>query len=158
MRVPKPEWVASLRALTGQERDDIRFNTVLGRWEFVLTEADGRQRSQFWGVFRDPRTGQKLAPDPHSGLWAFRELDDAGMVEALRNLEMTFVGNAWDGAGTVRAQALRRMRANRALRKARYRDAANGFTDMAAERAKRLRGALQLAVPGTVATTLTPKE
>lgn len=155
MREIKPEWVAALRALTGQEGDTIRWNVALQRYEFVLAGADGRPQSQFWGQYHNPLTGERILPDEVTGLYPFRELDDAGMVEALRNLEMTFVANPYDGAGTTRKQALTRMRHNRALRKKQLRDAADGWADMMLDRSKRLRGALQLTVPGTVADKLT---
>lgn len=155
MREPKPEWITALRQLTGQERDTIRFNEGVHRWEFQMVGASGELQSQFWGQYHDPRTGARLLPDEETGLYGFRELDDAGMQEALRNLEMTFVGNAYDGAGTVRRQALRRMRDNRALRRKHVKEAADGFADAVLERAARLRGAVQLSVPGTVADKLT---
>lgn len=155
MREPKAEWIVALRALTGQERDTIRFNETLHRWEFQLVGASGAVQSQFWGQFTDPRTGERVKPDPDTGMYAFRELDDAGMREALRNLERTFVGNRADGAGTVRKHILNGMRYNRSVYRKHRSDRADLFVDMVAERQKRLRGALQLAVPGTVAAALT---
>lgn len=146
MRTPKPSWVRALRALTGYERDDIRWNEALGRWEFLLTCADGVARSQFWGHFAQP-------VDPVSGLHPFRELDDAGMQEALRNLTRTFVGNPYDGAGTPRKEIERRQRFNETHRRAKYLEAGHLFADMVAERGKRLRGAVQVEVP----VTLTPR-
>ena len=157
MREPNNEWLAALRALTGHEQDTIRYNSTVHRWEFVLAGADGRPQSQFWGVFHDPVTGAKLEPDEATGLYAFRELDDAGMREALHNLTVTFVANPFDGAGTVRRQALRRMRQNRATRKKQLQDAGAAWADMFVERHRRIRGALQLSVPGTVADRLTPQ-
>ena len=156
MREPKPEWVAALRSLTGQEGDTIRWNHAVHRWEFVLAGAGGQPQSQFWGQFHNPLTGERILPDPESGMYPFRELDDAGIQEALHNLTVTFVGNPHDGAGTVQRQALHRMRGNRAIRKGQVRDAADGFAEMVLERARRMRGGLQLTVPGTVADTITP--
>lgn len=157
MREPKPEWITALRQLTGQEADTIRYNPTAHRWEFVLAGADGKPQSQFWGVFNDPVTGAKLEPDEVTGLYAFRELDDAGMREALHNLTVTFVANPFDGAGTVRRQALQRMRRNRAERKRQLAEAGAAWADMFVDRHRRIRGAVQLAVPGTVADRLTPQ-
>lgn len=134
MREPKASWVQALRRLTGCETDDIRWNESVGRWEFILAGADGKPRSQFWGWFDQP-------VDPLTGLHPARELDDHGMREALRNLEKTFVGNPYDGAGTPKEEIMRRMKYNKAEGKRRYRQAGEDFADMAAERGHRLRGA-----------------
>jgi hypothetical protein len=156
MREAKAGWIAALRALTGQEGDTIRWNTMLARWEFVLTEADGVPRSQFWGWYHNPLTGAPLVPDEATGLYPFRDLDDATMQTALANLQRTFIGNPHDGAGTTQATVKQRMQRNRAHRRRQIVDAAELWADMAADRALRLRGGVQFAVPGTVATTLTP--
>lgn len=146
MRVPKPRWVKALRALTGFEQDDIQFNEAVGRWEFVLTSADGIPRGQFWGVFRNPITGEPIEPDPVTGLHPFRELDDAGMREALANLEKTFVGNPYDGAGSPKKEIRRRMAQNREEGQRRYRQGGVDFADMVSERGARLRGATSVSV------------
>ena len=142
-RTPKVSWVRALRALTGNELDDIRFNEALGRWEFLLTSADGVIRSQFWGWFDQPK-------DPFTGLHPARDLDDDGMRQALTGLECTFVGNAFDGAGTTKKEVQRRIDANHAEGQKRYTQSGEDFADMVNDRAKRLRGALQLNVPVTI--------
>lgn len=147
MREPKPEWVAALRALDGCAQADIRFNPAVGRWEFLLPGADQVVRSQFWCWFRDPQTNAPIPPDPVTGLGPFRELDDDAMREALHNLEVSFVGNRHDGAGSARKEVLRRVRFNRDLQQAKYRAAGEAFADLAAERARRLRGAPLIHVP-----------
>lgn len=134
MREPKVNWVRALRALTGQDQDDIRWNEVLGRWEFLLMHADGISRSQFWGHY-------DLPIDPVSGLHPFRELDDDAMRIALKNLEQTFVGNTFDGAGSPKKEILKRIGENREEGQKRYRQAGEDFATMAAERGHRLRGA-----------------
>jgi hypothetical protein len=139
MREPKPAWIAALRALTGCETDDIRFNTLLHRWEFSLAGADGISRSQFFGVFSAP-------VDPVTGLHPFRELDDDAMAEALGNLERTFVGNPYDGAGSPWREILRRQGYNEAHMREKYRRAGELFADMVAERGHRLRGSPLIAV------------
>ena len=149
MRIPKAEWVQALKALCGAEAD-LRYNETVGRWEFVLPEADGSCRSQFWSWFKDPRTGQPLSPDPVSGLLPFRDLDDGAMREALRNLEETFIGNPWDGAKDQRTMIRRRMQYNADLRQQRYREAGWLFADMVAERGRRLRGHPLIHVPVTI--------
>ena len=139
MREAKPQWIAALRALTGVESDTIRWNHCVGRWEFCLRAADGITRSQFWGVFSVP-------PDPVTGLHPFRDLDDDAMVEALGNLERTFVGNRHDGAGSTRKEVLRRQRKNEAHQQAQYRRAGELYADMVADRGHRLRGSPLIAV------------
>jgi hypothetical protein len=146
MRDPKASWVRALRALTGNEQDDIRFNEVLARWEFMLTSADGVLRSQFWGYFDRPI-------DPLTGLHPFRELDDAGMVEVLENLKVSFVANPFDGAGTTRKEVQKRMNANHAEGQRRYKQAGEDFVDMTVDvggRGSRLRGALVTGYGGSI--------
>ena len=139
MHKPKAAWVRALRALTGNGGDDIRFNEVLGRWEFLLTSADGIVRSQFWCHF-------DLPVDPFTGLAPARELDDHGMVEALANLERTFVANTFDGAGTTRKQVQENIEFNRVEGQKRWKKGGEDFADMVNDRAKSLRGAMQISV------------
>lgn len=146
MREPKASWVQALRALTGFERDDIRYNETLGRWEFVLTSADGVPRSQFWGVYKNPLTGEPVTPDPTTGLYPFRELDDEAMRDALKNLEMTFVANPFDGAGTTRKEVAKRIEGNREEGQRRYQQGGVDFADLVNDHAKRLRGATSVGV------------
>ena len=131
MREPKPEWIAALRRLTGCEQDTIRFNETVWRWEFVLTGADAIPRSQFWGWFNQPA-------DPITGLQPFRELDDDGMREALRNLERTFIGNPWDGLGSTKKEVTRRMKFNEEQKARGYKEAGDAWADMFMERRRRI--------------------
>lgn len=151
MRIPKAAWVQALKALCGNE-SELRFNESVGRWEFILPSADGVPRSQFWGWFYNPRTGKRIEPEPETGMVPFRDLDDDAMAEALRNLERTFIGNPYDGAGTTRREMERRIRHNRDHLRRKYTQAGEAFADMAAERGRRLRGAPLVQV----ATDLTP--
>lgn len=146
MREAKPEWLAQLRALEGCAEAEIRWNQTVGRWEFILVGADGKPRSQFWGQFYDDR-GRPTKPDPVTGLYPFRDLDDTGMREAIANLEKTFIANRYDGAGTTRREVLRRYRFNRELMTKKFKEAGWAFADMAAERGHRLRGSPIIHVP-----------
>jgi hypothetical protein len=148
VREPKASWVRALRDLTGHETDDIRWNEALGRWEFVMAGADGVPRSQFWGHFDRP-------VDRVTGMYPARELDDDGMREALANLAKTFVGNPYDGAGSTRAEVLRRYKWNKAEGKKRYVQAGQDFADMTLTvggRGHRLRGATASHATGSVAS------
>lgn len=149
MREPKPRWVAALKATCGADHD-LRWNEQAGRWEFIIPGADGVPRSQFWGWFYDPRTGQRVEPDPVSGMVPFRDLDDAAMAEALDNLQRTYIGNRHDGAGTTRREFMRRHRHNQAVQRAQYLRAGELFADMVADRGLRLRGGVQIHVPVTI--------
>ena len=154
MREPKYSWVRALRALTGNEGDGIRFNEALGRWEFMLTSADGVIRSQFWCQFTNPLTGEPIPPDPFTGLAPFRELTDESMIEVLANLESTFVGNPHDGAGTTQKQVMANITHNRAEGLRRWDQGGKDFADMTVNvggRGARLRGALATGHGGTVA-------
>lgn len=143
MRVPKAEWVAALKAV--DPGADLRWNEAVGRWEFILTSADGVPRSQFWGRFFDQH-GQRLPLDPSTGLAPFRDLDDDTMREVLANLERSFIGNRHDGAGSTRREMERRVRYNRDLLAGKYRKAGELFADMVAERGRRLRGGVLVGV------------
>jgi hypothetical protein len=139
----QPEWVAALRQVTGCATDTIRWNGLVSRYEVILAGADGVPRSQFWGAFYrelPDGTRQPLAPDPVTGLYPFRELDDAAMREILENLQRTFVGNPWDGAGSPRREILRRMRANRAAGARHYDRLGTEYADRFLDRVKRMRG------------------
>lgn len=149
MREPRPHWLAMLRALEGCAEADIRYNEEVGRWEFILPSADGKMRSQFWGVFHDAR-GRWVPPDPVTGLHPFRELDDQGMREAIASLERTYVANRHDGAGSTRREVRRRMAHNAAVQRAQYRAAGELFADMVMDRGRRLRGGALIQVPITL--------
>jgi len=155
MREPKTAWTKALRLLTGCETDTVRYNEEVNRWEFVLMSGDGISRSQFWGWFRNPFTGQPLEPDDLTGMYPFRELDDDGMIEALANLEKTFVGNPHDGHTTTgrstatHKEVRKRMAFNRDEGVRRWKQGGEDFAAMAAERGHRLRGALVTGSGGT---------
>jgi len=149
VRTPKPEWIAQLRHLEGCAEADIRWNVAVARWEIVLPSADGQPRSQFWGWFRDAN-GRRIPPDPTTGLHPFRDLDDAAMRELIANLEASYIGNPYNGAGTTRREVMRRWRFNRDHQAKQYHVAGALFADMAAERGRRLRGAPLIQVPVTI--------
>ena len=94
--------------------------------------ADGITRSQFWGHF-----GQAI--DPISGLHPYRELDDVAMLDALDNLERTFVANAFDGAGTTTKEVLQRMEYNAEVDRQRYKQGGENFAYLAAHEGRRPR-------------------
>ena len=143
MRDVEPRWITALQRLTGCETDTIRWNGLIGRWEFVLAGADGVPRSQFWGWFNKPI-------DPASGLFPFRDLDDDSVKEALANLEKTFVGNRHDGAGNTKREVKRRYDYNEGLKTKRYQEAGELFADMVYDRGHRLRGSPMIQVATTI--------
>lgn len=143
----KPEWVERLRRSVPEA--DLRFNYVAHRWEFILPSADGIHRSQFWGRFyvtKADGTREYLKPNEVTGLHDFRDLDDAALEEACENLERTFIGNRYDGAGTTRREVRRRMRYNDELRASRYQAAGELWAEMFLDRLPRMRGTQQVAV------------
>lgn len=95
-----------------------RYNEQICRYEFVFRSAGNREVSQFWGWDRNPLTGERVEPDPVSGLAPFRELDAAAQAEIIDNCTRTFLGNRADGAGTWAKQITGRSAENAALRKA----------------------------------------
>ena len=107
-------------------------------------------RSQFWCVYKNPLTGEPIKPDPMTGLQPFRELDDEGMRDALKNLESTFVANPFDGAGSTRKEVMKRIQENSAEGQRRYKQGGDDFADMVNDRAKRLRGATSVGVLTTI--------
>ncbi len=127
------DYVTRLQALTGNERDTVRWNALVQRYEFVLAGADGVPRSQFWCRF-------DLPPDA-SGVQPFRELGESEFQEALRNLERTFVGNPYDGAGTVRRHAANAYFFNKTLTETRAKERAAVFSDFIWEHRRQLRDA-----------------
>jgi len=152
MHAPKPEWLAALKAL--DDKADLRFNSTVGRWEFLLSSADGVVRSQFWCHFTatrqerytDPYTGrtyEHTVPDrdPVTGLMPFRDLDDDGFTEALRNLERSFVGNPYDGAGTTRREVRRRYEYNERLKQARWKQQGEDYADYIWDHRRQIRDA-----------------
>jgi hypothetical protein len=141
----KPAWLAQLHAIDSNAR--LSFNTLLGRWQFDLTSGDGILRAQWWGWFKNPLTGEPITPDPVTGLYPFRDLDDAAMDEACANLIKTFVGNPWDGQGTPRKEILRRHRANRVLAEAHRRRLTEELDARIRDRRNRILGNPQVNVP-----------
>lgn len=143
----KPEWVERLRRSVPEA--DLRFNYLVHRWEFILPSADGVHRSQFWGRFyitKADGTREYLKPNEVTGLHDFRDLDDEAVEEACANLEHTFVGNRYDGAGTTRREVRRRMRFNDELRASRYKAAGELWADMFIDRLPKLRQTQQASV------------
>lgn len=140
MRTPKPEWLAALRSACG---DEVRlsWNDTAKRWQFDVLCVDGQYRPQFYQWTHDPLTGAKLDPGPQ-GLLPMRELDDAGMREVLRNLEVTYLGNPHDGAQTPERLVAQRERYNKDLWRSKHRQAAQAWVDLMDERKRRLRGGL----------------
>jgi len=102
-RVAPPAFVARLRAAF-PDFVDLRYNTAVHRWEYVSLSSANKPVSQFWGWFLNPMTGAKIEPDPVTGLLPFRELDATAQEEMFTNLERSFLGNRFDGAGSHRAQ------------------------------------------------------
>ena len=151
----KPEWLARLRQIDPQA--ELRFNHLLGRWEFLLTSADGVLRSQFFGQFywtRADGTRVPVAPDPATGLHPFRDLDDAAIEEVCGNMERTFIGNRYDGSRNTREEVRRRHRENEAMRAKHYREAGELWADMFFDRLNRIKGNPQVQV----LTDLTPRK
>lgn len=143
----KPEWLARLHEVDPQA--DLRFNALVGRWEFILTSADGKMRSQFWGRFYVQKldgTRTPLPPDPETGLHEYRDLDDAAIEEVCDNLERTFIGNRHDGAGTTRREVLRRYRYNKELARRHYKQLGEEWADRFVDRLPRMRGTPQVGV------------
>ena len=145
MREPKAEWVTALRAECGSQAD-IRWNLAVGRWEFILPSGDGVPRSQFWGQYCKSGTQERLPLD-HLGLPPFRDLDDEAMREALANLQRSYVGNPFDGAGTTRREVYRRYVENREMKKKRYNECGERWADMVAYNGRKIRGEQQINVP-----------
>lgn len=139
-------WVRRLRDVDANA--GLRFNYDLGRWEFMLSSADGVIRSQFWGWYVNPLTGEPIPADPATGLQPFRDLDDAAIEEACANLTKTFIGNPHDGAGTTRREVERRIRFNAEHRRKKYKAAGDLWADMFLDRLPRMRGTVQVQVLG----------
>ena len=147
MREPRPEWVARVRAITGCPTDTIRANELLHRYEFVLAGADGVPRSQFLGVWRNPMTGEPIAPDPVTGLFPFRDLDEAAMGEVCASLVKTFVGNPHDGAGSPRKEVLKRRAWNEGQKARHWQTQTAELEARFRDRRNRLLGYPQVSVP-----------
>lgn len=128
----KAEWVQALRAI--DDKAFLRWNDSVGRYEFGLSHADGIVRSQFWCDFSGPR-------NPVTGLQPFRDLNDDTMREALDNLQKTFVGNPYDGAGTVQKDVKRRYWENEDIKAKRWKDRGTEYAEFIWEHRRQIRDA-----------------
>ncbi|HKR56930.1 MAG TPA: hypothetical protein VJS20_11575 [Gemmatimonadales bacterium] len=149
MPEPKPEWLAALKAV--DDKADLRFNYAVNRWEFILTCADGTPRSQFWCQYGATRRESyvdtrgvkhwQTVPDrdPVTGMLPYRELTDLSFREAMKNLERSFVGNPFDGAGTVRRQVMQAHRFNQQHKQAIFRKGGELLSDFIWEHRRQLR-------------------
>ena len=72
------------------------------------------------------------------------------MGQAAAGFERTLVGKGFDGEGTTKKEVLKRIEVNRTAGQKLYKSHGEDFADMVNDRAKRLRGALQLSVPVTI--------
>lgn len=107
-------FVAELKRRFGSDQD-VRFNAQVGRWEFLSLSAGGMPVSQFLGWTRNPLTGEKIEPDPVTGLLPFRELDATAQAEIVTNLEVSYIGNRHDGSRDWREHRDKTMEFNRRL-------------------------------------------
>lgn len=126
MRTPPAGFVARLKALCGADWD-VRYNEEVCRWEFLSNSAGGMRVSQFFGWFKNPLTGEKIEPDPVTGLAPFRDLDPTAQAEILKNLEESYIGNRVDGAKNWEQWSGDRIRFNRALDAAKRRKRAEDY-------------------------------
>lgn len=126
MHNPPADFVARLKALCGADWD-VRYNNEVCRWEFLSTSAGGRRVSQFWGWYTNPLTGEKIEPDPVTGLVPFRDLDQSAQAEILKNLEESYIGNRADGARNWEQWSLDRIRFNKQLDAAKRRKRAEDY-------------------------------
>ena len=131
-RIPPDDFVRRLKALCGADWD-VRYNEEVHRWEFLSTSAGGMRVSQFLGWFTNPLTGERIEPDPITGLLPFRDLTPDCQEEVLKNLEASYLGNREDGAGTYKRQFEQRMRFNRDIRIASARKRGQLYADLIAE-------------------------
>jgi hypothetical protein len=127
-RVPR-EFLALLKRKFLDVRD-LRWNDALSRWELISDSLGGQPVSQFWGWFVDPSTGQRLAPDPVTGLYPFRDLDASGQLALLENLERGF---QLRGANSWRQKIAQRSQWNRSEQAKRITQRAQTFADLIAE-------------------------
>lgn len=120
-----PAWfVARLRQYP--DFVELRFNEQLERWEFVFLSAANKPVSQFYGRQVNPFTGERIAPDPVTGLLPFRDLDDTACGEILKSLDETFIGRR-EGPGTWRRQAAEANAFNRAAHERQVAQRADDF-------------------------------
>lgn len=127
-RVPR-EFLALLKRKFSDVRD-VRWNDAISRWELISDSVGGQPVSQFWGWFVDPNTGVRLSPDPVTGLYPFRDLDVAGQLALISNLEK---GYQLRGAASWRDKIQQRSAWNATERRARIVQRANTFAELIAE-------------------------
>lgn len=130
-RTPPEDFVRRLKALCGSEWD-VRWNSEVHRWEFLSLSAGGVRVSQFLGWFTNPFTGERIEPDPVTGLLPFRDLTPDCQEEVLRNLEVSYIGNPVDG-GTWRQYLTQRRVFNRDLRVQRAKERGATYADLIRE-------------------------
>ncbi len=147
-RIPQPGWVSALRAVTSAEAD-IRFNEFVGRWEFILRAADGSPQSQFFGWFyQSMPNGQRvtLDPDPATGLYPFRELDDDAMTEVLEACIKTDLRRP-GGTGSPRREAERIMAENTQRARQQRSRAASDWAERVVDRRRQMHEIPLITVP-----------
>lgn len=93
-REPPADFVAKLREFP--DFQELRFNVLLGRWEFVFLSVAGRPVSQFFGWDRNPLTGAPVTADPDTGLLPFRDLDAVAQAEILQACRETYLAKDAD--------------------------------------------------------------
>lgn len=126
MREPPVGFVARLKALCGADWS-VRYNTEVHRWEFESLSAGGMRVSQFFGWYKNPLTGEKIDPDPVTGLCPFRDLDPTAQEEILVNLEQSYIGNRVDGARNWEQYSGDRIKYNQALDEKKRRERADNW-------------------------------
>lgn len=130
-RTPPEGFVQRLKALCGADWD-VRWNDQVHRWEFTSLSAAGHPTSQFLGWFTNPFTGERIEPDPVTGLLPFRDLTPDAQEEVLHNLQVSYIGNNADGKNWRQVQYARR-RYNRDLRAKRARERGEAYADLIRE-------------------------
>lgn len=119
---PPKQFVAELRRRF-PDFVDLRMNNLVNRWEFIFKSQANIPVSQFWGWTRNPVTGERIEPDPVTGLTPFRDLDVDAQKEILVSLEKTFIGNV----GGWKTHAKETMRFNKELHKKKIKDKADDY-------------------------------
>lgn len=110
----KPEWLMAFRAVTCAEAT-IRFNDAAGRWEFVNRFANGYPCAQTFGWFYQTLadgTRMPIPPDPETGLYPYRDLDDEAVTEVIEACIKTDLRRP-GGSQNPRREAEQIMRQNR---------------------------------------------
>lgn len=135
-REPPAHFVRRLRAAF-PDFVDLRFNDVVGRWEFVFLSAAGRESSQFFGWTKNPLTGEQIKPDSYTNLYPFRDLDPTAQEEIFASCQQTFIGREKDATGDGlhdhTKRILRLTDENYELFRKRKREAAQNWADAVTE-------------------------